>query len=251
MSGAVRTVLCWIALGAALNACSPPGKPAESERYVRPDQVMDFDGLYRRHCSGCHGDDGRLGPARPLADPLYLAWADRDAVRRTIALGVPGTSMPAWLDERGGPLSRSQLDALVRQMFARWGDPDPLRDAQLPPYSEAEARAAGSAPGDAARGRMAYRTFCARCHGADGRGGAEAGSVVDSAFLGLVSDQALRSAVVAGRPDLGAPDFRDQLAGRPMSDREISDVVAWLAAQRPEFPGQPYAAAMLPDGESQ
>ncbi len=28
--------------------------------------------------------------------------------------------------------------------------------------------------------------------------------------------------------------------GRPMSAQEVSDVVAWLAAQRPQFPGQPY-----------
>jgi len=31
--------------------------------------------------------------------------------------------------------------------------------------------------------------------------------------------------------------------GAPMSGQEISDVVAWLAAQRPKVPGQPYLAA--------
>jgi hypothetical protein len=57
--------------------------------------------------------------------------------------------------------------------------------------------------------------------------------VVDPAYLALVSDQALRSAVIAGRPDLGMPDYRTAAPERPMSAQEIADVVAWLAAQRP------------------
>jgi len=246
-----RIVWCWIALSAAALACSPPGKPSESDRYVRPDQVMDFAGLYARYCSGCHGADGRLGPARPLADPLYLAWAGQAAVRVAIARGVPGTSMPAWIKKLGGPLTEAQVDVLAQEVFARWASPASLAGQRLPPYSEAGARAAGSAPGDPSRGRLAYAAFCGDCHGADGRGGANGGSVVDSAFLGLVSDQMLRSAVVAGRTDLRMPDFREYQAGQPMSDQEISDVVAWLAAQRPEFPGQPYAEAMLPKKEGQ
>jgi cytochrome c oxidase cbb3-type subunit 3/ubiquinol-cytochrome c reductase cytochrome c subunit len=36
------------------------------------------------------------------------------------------------------------------------------------------------------------------------------------------------------------PDWRNDVPGRPMTDREITDVVAWLAAQRVPFAGQPY-----------
>ena len=39
----------------------------------------------------------------------------------------------------------------------------------------------------------------------------------------------------------GAPDWRGYVPGRPMSDQEVSDVVAWLASQRVPTPGQPYA----------
>jgi cytochrome c oxidase cbb3-type subunit 3/ubiquinol-cytochrome c reductase cytochrome c subunit len=38
------------------------------------------------------------------------------------------------------------------------------------------------------------------------------------------------------------PDWRNDVAGQPMSDQEITDVVAWLSSQRPKTPGQPYAA---------
>jgi hypothetical protein len=48
--------------------------------------------------------------------------------------------------------------------------------------------------------------------------------------------------VIIGRPELGAPDWRGDVPGKPMSGQEISDVVAWLVKQRPIFPGQPYPA---------
>jgi hypothetical protein len=63
---------------------------------------------------------------------------------------------------------------------------------------------------------------------------------VDRSYLTLVSDQYLRTIVIAGRPELGAPDWRGNVPGRPMSDQEVTDVVAWLASQRIASPGQPY-----------
>src|SRR3989442_1250560 len=88
-----------------------------------------------------------------------------------------------------------------------------------------------------------YRANCAGCHGESGRGGEKAGSIVDRSFLALVSNQSLRTMVIVGRPDLGAPDFRGNLPGRAMSSDEVSDVVAWLSAQRTQVAGQPYPAA--------
>jgi hypothetical protein len=70
-----------------------------------------------------------------------------------------------------------------------------------------------------------------------GTGGPKAGSVVDPSFLTLVSDQSLRTTVVVGRQDLGKPDWRSYLPGHPMSPDEISDVVAWISAQRPKSQG--------------
>ena len=50
-------------------------------------------------------------------------------------------------------------------------------------------------------------------------------------------------------PELGAPDFRGNVPGKPMSPDDVSDVVAWLAAQRPEVAGQPYPARRAAMGE--
>jgi hypothetical protein len=82
-----------------------------------------------------------------------------------------------------------------------------------------------------------------------GHGGPKASSIVDGSFLALVNDQELRTIVIAGRPDLGAPDWRSDLAGKSMSPQDISDVVAWLASQRPKFPDLPFPKARNLIGE--
>ena len=91
--------------------------------------------------------------------------------------------------------------------------------------------------------KQIFQTFCASCHGPEGKGGPKGSSIVDGSYLALVSDQGLRTTVIAGRPDLGQPDWRGYVAGRSLSSQDVSDVVAWLASQRPQYPGQPYPAA--------
>ena len=61
---------------------------------------------------------------------------------------------------------------------------------------------------------------------------------MDPSYLALVSDQYLRTTVVAGRADLGMPDWRGFIAGRALSPEEISDVVAWLVTKRTPVPGR-------------
>jgi mono/diheme cytochrome c family protein len=185
----------------------------------------EFDTLYAANCSGCHGASGSGGAARGLRDPVFLRIADDATLRRVTALGVPGTAMPAFSTKAGGDLTDTQIDAIVNGIRTRWARATSGTDLEPPPYSAAVA-------GDPSRGGEAFATFCARCHGPHGRGGQGASSIVNPAYLALVSNQSLRTTVIAGRPDLGAPDWRGNVPGRPMSAAEVSDVVAWLAAKR-------------------
>ena len=125
------------------------------------------------------------------------------------------------------PLGQSSTE-VVQGMRAAWYKTGTLDHP--PPYHAARA-------GDAARGQQVYATDCASCHGKTGKAGSIAGSITDPAFLALVSDQVLRTIVIAGRPDIGQPDWRNDLPGHPMSDQEVTDVVAWLAGQRPALKG--------------
>lgn len=166
-----------------------------------------------------------------MSNPIFLAIADDTAIRRTAANGVPGTPMPAFAQSAGGMLTDKQIDVIVSGIRS-WAKPDILHGDILPPYT-------AQTLANPHHGAEVYTTFCSACHGPDGRGG-KASSIVNGSYLALVSDQNLRTVVIAGLPELGAPDWRGDVPGRPMSASEISDVVAWLAAQRPRFSGRPF-----------
>jgi len=213
--------------------CKPPGKPTTADIELKPEEVRDFAVLYRQNCAGCHGQDGKGNTALAVANPVYVAIASDDVIRQAITAGIAGSLMPAWAKSLGGTLTVEQIDILVHEMRARWAKPEGAPDA--PPYAATE-------PGDAARGTGTFAIFCAGCHGPDGKGSAKGSSIVDDSFLALVSDQNLRTTVIAGRPDLGHPDWRNCSPDRPMTAQEVTDVVAWLVAQRNPNPGQPYAS---------
>lgn len=222
-----RRVVLLAALAAGACACnSAPGRPSADSEVIEPGKVVDFAVLFASNCAGCHGPNGAGGAARGLADPVYLAIADDATIRRVVTNGVPGTAMSASAQSAGGLLTKEQVDVIVNGMRTHWAKPNSLRDAEIPPYTE-------PAPGDPGRGATVYATFCSSCHGAGGHGGQRASSIVDAAYLALVSDQSLRTTVIVGRPDLGAPDWRGDVPGKPLSSDDVSDVVAWLAAQRP------------------
>jgi mono/diheme cytochrome c family protein len=223
---------CWIVL---LAGCTLPGKPRGVSLEGQPSKVEDFEPLFRTYCAGCHGEAGRGGATIGLANPIFLAIADEPTLHRVISEGVPGTSMPAFAESAGGMLTARQVDVLARDMRTRWARPAALEGATPPPYA--------GPSGDPQQAQAVFSTHCASCHGADGTGGPKSGSIVDGSYLALVSPQGLRTLLIAGRPELGQPDWRGDLAGHPLSSQEIADVVAWLLSHRPEFPGQPYSSS--------
>lgn len=213
-----------------------PGRPTMESIPIDPDKVTDFNLLYKQNCSGCHGAEAKGGAALSLGDPVYLAIADDATLRKAVSNGIAGTSMPAFAKSAGGALTDGQVDIIVRGLRERYAKPDALSGVTPPAYAATET-------GDATRGAAAYETFCSSCHGPGGKGSTKASSIVDGSFLALLTNQELRTLVIVGRPDFGAPDWRNNVPGKPMSSQEISDVVAWLASQRPQFPGRPYPNA--------
>jgi mono/diheme cytochrome c family protein len=233
-------------LAALVAGCDLPGRPDPADRPVPADQVKDFGTLYATHCAGCHGTDGKLGPAPPLNDPMFLAIVPDSELLRVITEGrtvTPGqkSPMPAFVRDRGGPLTTAQVNALAEGIKERWGLTRPKAQA-LPPYL-APAGANGANKDEGAR---VFARACAGCHGSQGQGGKDGerpvGAISNQAFLALISDQALRRYVITGRPDLGMPAF-DGNNGRPpefrsLSSAEIDDLVALLAYWRRGGPGK-------------
>jgi cytochrome c oxidase cbb3-type subunit 3/ubiquinol-cytochrome c reductase cytochrome c subunit len=202
-----------------LASCEPPGKPKLENT---PAEITDFKTLFSENCSGCHGENGRYGAGRPLNDPLYLAVIPKDTLRNVIENGRPGTAMPPWARNQGGPLYPKQITALVDGIEQTWAKPVHLTNVAVPSY-------AGNTAGDPVHGKKLFARDCFMCHGK----GAPIGSVTDPAVLALVSDQYLRTSILFGRLDFGMPNFRNLNMGRALSDQDVTDLVAYLSSMRP------------------
>jgi mono/diheme cytochrome c family protein len=251
-------------LAALASGCDLPGQPKSAERPLSTDQVADFDTLYKTRCAGCHGADGRLGPAPPFNDPLFLAIVPDAELLRVIREGRRVTPdqkspMPAFAADMGqsqspaqakawaelkrelhvapkiqGPLNEAEIQVLAGGIKKRWGPPASLTGS-VPSYL---ASTGGTANKD--EGSRLFASACAGCHGKNGKGIEKDGRlrrrINDSAFLALISDQELRRYAITGRPDFGMPPYNGKDGRppdfRPLTSQDISNLVALLAHWR-------------------
>jgi cytochrome c oxidase cbb3-type subunit III len=233
--------LCLLFVGlAALCGCGQlPGKPREEDRWKPPEANKNFADLYSTNCVACHGAEKVPGASISMKNPVYLSVVPKEAIRKVIAEGVPGTMMPAYSTAVGGLLTDEQINILADGIH-NWSAGKTTAESDLPPYA--------APAGDAQRGATVYAQACAQCHGNEGTGG-KSGSVVDQAYLSLVSDQYLRTVIIAGRPELGMPGYKEYVSGKPMTTEEIADVVGWLSSHREgPAPGQPASPAETDGG---
>jgi mono/diheme cytochrome c family protein len=212
-----------------------PGKPNPADRPVTPAERRDFTGLFAQNCSGCHGAEGKLGPAPPLNDPIFLAIVPEEELLKVITHGRPGTPMPAFSKELSGTLTKEQIEILAKGLKEHF-----KQEKQPPPDMPGYVLAAQKPPSEEAlkRGEALFASNCATCHSTDEQSDDEAtpGRLDNPALLTLFSDQALRRIIITGRPDLGMPNFADE-SGRgdgfkPLTSQEIDDLVTLLAHWR-------------------
>ena len=201
-----------------------PGATAAAGTVQRPDAVTDFHTLYSANCQACHGAGGQNGPATDLGNPEYQALVDDTTLRKWISGGMPGT------------LTDAQIGAIIAGMRKEWAKPNAFAGATPPPYAQEPG-------GDVKRGQAAYQARCASCHQGPARQ-----LVTSTVYLSLVSDQALRTIIVAGRPDIGQPDWRlgyvpgspnnlrnvkiQPLDQNPLSAQDVTDIVTYLGSLR-------------------
>jgi cytochrome c oxidase cbb3-type subunit III len=221
----ILTGVAALALAAGLAGCDSAPGASKIDEYTRPDQVTDFHALYAANCQACHGANGQGGPAMDLGNPEYQALIDDATLRKWIANGMPGTEMPAFAQSAGGMLTEQQVDAIVAGMRSEWRNADAFAGATPPPYAQPEGG------GNAAHGQQVYQARCASCHQTPARE-----QPTGPAYLSLVSDQVLRTMIVAGRPDIHQPDWQHDTpqgsAGAPLAPQDVTDLVTYLHSLR-------------------
>lgn len=177
----------------------------ESYYALTADPVTGEANLSGKECARCHGVDAEGGTNEflnpntgqtstvqvPELKTVFARYetppagydSARTYIRETIERGRPGTDMPTWGAEFGGPLTVQELDDIVN-----W-----LESIQEEPQVEADAS-----------GQQIFNQFCAACHGAGGAGGSgpsmQGGSTV-AQFPEVADHEAfVKSGSAAGAP---------------------------------------------------
>jgi len=133
--------------------------------------------LFLNYCSQCHASDARGGKGFPnLTDDDWLYGGDPATIETTILGGRNGV-MPAW-----GPILKDEgvkdVVAYVRSLSGLAHDA--LRSE---------------------RGKATFGTYCAACHGPEGKGNQALGApnLTDSVWLYGSSEEAITETVTRGR----------------------------------------------------
>jgi mono/diheme cytochrome c family protein len=163
-----------------------PGRMASADRHVaedsitrgqkyfalRQDPVTGAENLNGKECARCHGTEAQGGTNDfldtatgqrqtvnvPELQTVFTRYATppagfKDArafISETIERGRPGTDMPTWGNQYGGPLNEQEIADIV----------DWLEHIQKTP------KVSQGAGGD-----QIFNQFCVSCHGAGGSGG--------------------------------------------------------------------------------
>jgi mono/diheme cytochrome c family protein len=69
--------------------------------------------LWAVNCASCHGLEGQGVDAPALNSKEFFEAISDEQIHHLTASGIPGTEMPAWWNELGGPLTDEQIRALV------------------------------------------------------------------------------------------------------------------------------------------
>ena len=196
--------LAFISLGVA--ALLIAGGPASAD--AQTDQGRE---LFEVHCATCHGEDGNGSDVAPTLVGVGAAMADFQL--RTGRMPMAGVRIQAV--RKPSPFGGDQMRALVAFVAS-------LGEGPAIPSVDAAA-------GDVSRGGSIFRTNCAGCHGAAGRG--EALSYGRNApDLYLATPLVIAEAVRTGPSQM--PVF-DQL-----TDQEVNDVAAFvMSLQEDPDPG--------------
>ncbi|MFK7958638.1 MAG: c-type cytochrome [Lysobacterales bacterium] len=173
---------------------------------------------YQQYCALCHGKD-REGYANDNAPSLRsktLFSAGLGAPYMAALYGRPGTPMGPYVDELGGPMTRSEIGNLTAWMSMQVGV-QPSRD-DLTPIN-----------GDVGTGRALYAANCAQCHGPNGEGGGEGipGTALgNTTMLATSPDTFLRLAIAEGRDGTAMRGFSGEF-----DDTQIDALVAFLRSR--------------------
>ncbi len=209
-----------VVLGLAIYAYIEPVRLAQAQETFITHRVERGTEIYAEQCASCHGAQGEGGVGPALNDRDLLKSTHDDVFFSLVRSGVPGTQMPAWSVDFGGPLTDEDVRDVVAFMRA-WEPTAPvIEEILLEP--------------DPSRGALLFSSTCEVCHGVEGSGTDIAPAINDPERLTLLDNDWYRGVIKNGRPAKGMPTW-----GTVLSPFQIEDLIALIEAWREGAEVQP------------
>ena len=208
----IGLVLTLILVGTmAWSWITEPDRIAEASKSLNKIGLTRGRELFVDNCTSCHGTrgEGGLGPA--LNNKILLTNASDEVLVETIRAGRPNTTMPAWAQMNGGPLTDEDIRYIVSFLRA-WEPAAPEIATEVKP--------------SASHGANLFSRTCSICHGEEGKG-ASAPALNNPARLKSLNDDWYRQTIANGRPAKGMPTW-----GTVLAPLQIDDLVALFGAWR-------------------
>lgn len=225
--------LAFLAAGLLTYALQEPQRIVSAQAAQLAADLNESMIIYAQNCAVCHGLAGEGIGSTPALSRPEMQSADPVSLDKVISRGLYNTSMPAWNQEDGGPLSEYQIGLLVT--LIQRGDWQLVQDqvvnlglAPLVPFSAqpdpALVELTLTLPdGEAlAQGIETYATHCVACHGPDGLGTSLA-PALNSANLRLKGIAAIERTILNGIPGTLMAPWQDAL-----SEEEVTSLLALI-----------------------
>lgn len=180
--------------------------------------------LYADNCAVCHGPNGEGRVGANISKDWPSIRPDL-VVESIIINGVPGSVMPAWSQENGGPLTQDQIDALVYYILSWQTGGLPQVDLGPTATPRPAISPVPKVEGDPNSGAVLYDENCALCHGLEGQG--RIGATLAKDWPAIRADLSLRSIISSGVGGTLMPAW-SQDEGGPLSAEQINDLVAYI-----------------------
>jgi len=182
--------------------------------------------LYVENCVVCHGPNGEGRVGATLAKDWPSVRPDL-RLKASIQQGVPGSPMPAWSRQNGGPLTDEEVEGLTLYILS-WETGGPPSRPPVPTFTpRPPITPVPGVEGDPDRGAVLYAENCALCHGPDGEG--RVGATLAKAWPSIRPDLRLKTIVEEGVAGSPMPAWSQQRGG-PLTDEDVNDIVSFITS---------------------
>jgi ubiquinol-cytochrome c reductase cytochrome c subunit len=205
---ALVVLLLALAATGGLYAAFAPADQAQADTSAQSLAIQEGQKLYAVGCATCHGTSGEGSSTGPS-----LVGVGAAAVDFQVGTGrMPAQQQGPQIPQKRGIYNQAQIDQLAAYVASL--GPGPAQP------SKSQYSASG---GNIANGGQLFRTNCAQCHNASGKGGALSEGKYAPTLDG-VEPKYIYEAMLTGPQNM--PSFPDST----MPQQQKKDIVAYLGA---------------------